>query len=105
MLIKKVPDVSGLVTTTILNTKTSKAEYKIMDNRSLLTTTVLTIKIGEVENRIPDHAKSVTLQELNNLTTEDFTTRLKQTDLVSKKEFDNKTISFNKRLPQIKQDN
>ena len=51
MLIKKVSDVSGLVTTTILNTKTSEAEYKIMDNRSLLTTNVLTIKIGEVENK------------------------------------------------------
>ena len=41
----------------------------------------------------------------NILTTEYFTTRLKQTDLVSKNDFDNKTISFNKELPQTKQDN
>ena len=73
-----------------------------MDTSSLSTTAVFTIKIGEVENRISNHVKYATIQEFNNLTTEDFTTRLKETDLVSKKDFDNKTISFNKRLPQIK---
>ena len=73
-----------------------------MDTSSLSTTAVFTIKIGEVENKISNHVKYVTIQEFNNLTTEDFTTRLKETDLVSKKDFDNKTISFNKRLPQIK---
>ena len=73
-----------------------------MDTSSLSTTAVFTIKIGEVENKISNHVKYVTIQEFNSLTTEDFTTRLKETDLVSKKDFDNKTISFNKRLPQIK---
>ena len=63
------------------------------------------IKIGEFENKILDHAKYITIQEFNILTTEDFTTRLKQTDLVSKNDFDNKTISFNKKLPGTKNDN
>ena len=63
------------------------------------------IKIGEFENKILDHAKYITIQEFNILTTEGFTTRLKQTDLVSKNDFDNKTISFNKKLPGTKNDN
>ena len=41
MLIK-VPDTSGLVTTTVLNTK-----------------------ISEVENKIPDNSRYITIQELN----------------------------------------
>ena len=32
MLIKKIPDTSGLVTTTVLNTKISEIENKIPDN-------------------------------------------------------------------------
>ena len=42
---KKIPDVSGLVTATVLNTK-----------------------IGEFENKIPDHAEYITTQEFNKLT-------------------------------------
>ena len=60
MLIKKMPDVSGLVNTTALNTKNS-----------------------EVDNKI---------------TAKTFKEKLKQTDLVSKNNFDNKLISFNKRI-------
>ena len=32
MLIKKIPDTSGLVTTTVFNTKISEVENKIPDN-------------------------------------------------------------------------
>ena len=44
--------ISGLVTTTVLNTKIGEVE----NTRScdLVTTTILNIKIGEVENKIPD---------------------------------------------------
>ena len=41
MLIKKKPYTSGLVTTTVLNTKISEFENKIRDTSSLVTTTVL----------------------------------------------------------------
>ena len=44
-----MPDTSGLVTATILNTK-----------------------IREVENKNPDHGKYITTQEFNKLTAENF---------------------------------
>ena len=54
---KIIPDASGLVTTTVLNTKISEVENKIPDTSSLMTTNLLTTKITEVEKKIPDHAK------------------------------------------------
>ena len=51
---KKIPDVSGLVTTTILNTKFSKAEGKIPNTNGLVNTTAFNTKIGQVESKIPD---------------------------------------------------
>ena len=72
MLIKKIPDTSGLVTTTVLN--------------------------SEVENKIPHHAKYITTQEFNNLIVENFAARLKQPNLVTKTGFDNKLISFNRKI-------
>ena len=46
MLIKKVPDTSRLVTTTVLNIKISEVENNIPDTNSLLTTNVLNTKIN-----------------------------------------------------------
>ena len=51
-ILLKIPDVSGLVTSTILNTKIGAIENKIRDTSSLVTTTVLNTNIGEVENKI-----------------------------------------------------
>ena len=73
MLIKKIPNTSGLVTKTVLNTK-----------------------ISEAENKIPDLGKYITAQEFNKLTAESLTARLKQADLVSQTDFDKKLTSFNK---------
>ena len=83
MLIKKIPDTSGLVTTTVLNTK-----------------------ISEIENKFPDNSKYITTQEFNKLTAEYFAARSKQADLVNKTDSDNKLTSFNaliNELLQIKQ--
>ena len=55
-------------------------------------------KISEVENKIPDHAKYITTREFNKLTAENFAARLKQANLVTKSDFDNKLTSFNKRI-------
>ena len=96
MLIKKIPDTNGLVTTFVLNVKISEVENKILDTSSLSTTTVLYTKINEVENKIPDLVKYITTPQFNKLTAENFTARLKQADLVSKTNFDYKLISFNK---------
>ena len=52
---KKLPDTSGLVTTTVLNTEISEVKNKIPDTRGLVTATVLNKKISEVENKIPSH--------------------------------------------------
>ena len=59
-------------------------------------------KIGEVENKIPHHAKHITTQEFNNSTAEHFATRLKQANLVSKTDFDNKLIIFNGKITSDK---
>ena len=47
---KKIPDTSGLVTTSVLNTKISEVENKIPNTSSVVTTSVLNTKIIEVEN-------------------------------------------------------
>ena len=62
-----------------------------------MTTTVLSTKISEVDNKIPDHAKYITTLEFNKLTVENFIATSKQANLISKTDFDNKILSFNKR--------
>ena len=96
MLIKKIPDTSGLVTTTALNTKIKEIENEILNTISLVTTTVLNTKISEVENKIPNHDKQNTTPEFNKLTAEHFAAKLKQTNSVTKTDFDNELISFNR---------
>ena len=84
MFIKKIPDTSGLVTATVLNTKISEVNNKIPHTSSLTTTAVLSSKISEFENKFPDHAKYFTPPEINELIAENFTAKLKQADLVSR---------------------
>ena len=102
MLINKISDTSGLVTTTVLNTKISEVENKIPNTSGLVTTTVLNTKSNEVENKSPDHAKYITTQEFIQLTAEIFAARLKQANLVNKTDFDNKLISFNRKITSSK---
>ena len=63
-----------------------------------MTTTVLNTKISDAENKILDNAKYITTQELINLTGESFAARLKQANLVSKTDFDNKLIKLNRKF-------
>ena len=91
-----------LVTTTVLNTKSSEVENKTPDTSSLVTTTVLDLKISDVENKIPHHAKYITTQEFNKLTAENCTAKLTQANLVSKTDFDNTLISFNRKVTSNK---
>ena len=49
---KKAPDIGGLVTTTVFNTKISEAENKMPNTSNVVTKTVLNTKISEVENKI-----------------------------------------------------
>ena len=57
MLIKKIPDTSGLVTTNILNTEFSEVENKIPNTSNLVSTNILHTKINEVDNKIPGNSK------------------------------------------------
>ena len=83
------------MTTTVLNTKISEVENKILYTSSLVSTNVLNTKMSEIENKVPDNSKYITSQELNKLS---FGARLKQADLVSKTDFDNKLTSSNRRI-------
>ena len=97
---KKIPDTNGLVIATVLNTKISEVENKIPDTSCLVTTTALNTKISKVDNKIPDHPKQITTQEFNKLTAENFDAR--QVNLVSETDFDNKLISFNRKITSNK---
>ena len=44
------------------------------------------------------HVKYITTQEFDKLTAENFVTRLKQANLVTKTDLDNKLISFNRKI-------
>ena len=55
-LIKKIPDVSCLVTTIVFSIKIVEAKNRIPDTSRLMKTTVFFTKIGEVKNKIPDVA-------------------------------------------------
>ena len=63
-----------------------------------MTETVLNTKISEVGNKIPNHDKYITTSKFNTLTTENSTAILKEVNLVTKTDFDNKLTSFNKRI-------
>ena len=53
---KKIPDTSGLVITTVLNTKISEIEIEIPDTSGLMTTAIHNTNFSEGENKISDHA-------------------------------------------------
>ena len=50
---KKIPSVTGLVTTAALNGKMTETENKILDITNLFTKAALNAKVTEVESKIP----------------------------------------------------
>ena len=54
-------------------------------------TTVVNTKSSEVENKILNHYKYITTPEFNKLIAKNFTARLKQANFVTKTGFDKKT--------------
>ena len=63
-----------------------------------MTTAVLNTKISEAENKILNRDKYITTPELDKLTAESFAARLKQANLLTKTDFDNKLTSLNRRI-------
>ena len=59
-------------------------------------------EINEVENKIPNHDKYIAIPKFNKLTVESFAARLKQANLVTKTDFDNKLTSYNKQIDSYK---
>ena len=55
-------------------------------------------EIREVENKILNHDKYITPLEFKKLAAKSFAARLSQTNLVSKTDFDNRLISFNRKI-------
>ena len=87
---QKIPEATTLIDINQHNTDEQNLEQKIKDVdkkmpdiSGLVNTTALNTKNSEVDNKI---------------TAKTFKEKLKQTDLVSKNNFDNKLISFNKRI-------
>ena len=69
---------------TVLNTKISEVDNKIPGTSNLVNTTVFSTKVSDVENKNPNHDKYNTTPELNKLTAEIVTRRLKQPNTVKK---------------------
>ena len=67
-----------------------------------MTKNVLNTEINEVENKIPNHDKYIAIPKFNKLTVESFAARLKQANLVTKTDFDNKLTSYNKQIDSYK---
>ena len=85
-----------------MNTKISEVENKIPNTSILVTRTIYNTKVNEVEKKIPDHAKYTTTEEFNKLTTESVAARLKQASAVKKTDFENKLISFDRKITSNK---
>ena len=105
----EVPSISNLGTTAALTT----VENKIPNISNLVKKTDYNTIINEIEKKITDHDDDhdhdeyLTTPECNKLTPENFAARLKQANLASKSDianfvnktdFDNKLLSFNKKI-------
>ena len=96
----KTPDVSGLVTKLAL----TAVENKITEANSLVKKTDYNTKISEIETKRTDHNhdKYITTPEFNEVTAENFAGRLKQANLETKTNFDDKPRSLNQKIDSNK---
>ena len=83
MLINKIPDISGLVTTTVLDTKFKVADNKIPDFSGLARKTDYGSKILEIERKYFTNCYS------KKFTSDILHTKLKQKKLVNKSDISN----------------
>ena len=90
------PDINGLATETALTV----VENKIPDVISLVKDTAYKTKISEIEKKISNHNhdKYITAAKFNTLAAGVFDARLAQANLITKREFDTKLNSLNKKI-------
>ena len=96
----KIPDATVLIHINQYNTDKQNLEKKW--RHCLKMYQIQVENFWEVENKIPDHGKYITTTEFYKLTAENFSAILKQADLVNKTDFDNKLISFNRKITSNK---
>ena len=113
MLIKKITDTNGLVTTTFLNTNISEVDNEIPDTKVLVATTILNTKISDVENKIPSvsclvkktdydakikdiQGKYCTTADYKKFTCDILEFKIKLRELFIKSNIDKKLIKINK---------
>ena len=84
----KIASISGLAT----NAALAAVENKIPDISSLVKKTDYNTKVSEIEKKLTDqnHDKYITTPEFNKLTAKNFATRLKQANLLTKTDFNDK---------------
>ena len=87
---KKIPSITSLVTSILLNTKVIEIEKKASDIFNLATK-ALNAKTAEIRNKIPDTSHFINTRKFNWLTKTSFETRMKEAEksLVSKTEVNN----------------
>ena len=92
----KIPSISGLAT----NAALAAVENKIPDVSSLVKKTDYNTKVSEIEKKLTDqnHDKYITSPEFNKLTAKNFAARLKQANLVTKTDFDDKLKILNQKI-------
>ena len=92
----KIPSITGLATTSVL----TAVKNKIPNINSLVKKTDNDTKITEIEKKLTDydHEKYVTTPELNTLGADVFNARLKQVDLLTNTDFDDKLRTLNQKI-------
>ena len=77
----------------------SRDKVKVVLDLTNYATYALDTKTSEVENKIPNRDKYITTTpEFSKLTAENYAAKLQQVNLVTKTDFDNNLINFNKRI-------
>ena len=92
----KIPSITGLATTSAL----TAVKNKLPNINSLIKKTDYDTKITETEKKLTDydHDKDVTTPEFNTLGADVFNARLKQVDLLTKTDFDDKLRTLNQKI-------
>ena len=96
----KIPDISNLATKTML----TAVENKIPVVSNLVTKTGYNTKVAEIENRVNNHNhdKYITTPKFNSLAADVFNARLAQANLITKTDFDAKSLSLNRKTTENK---
>ena len=91
----KIPNINGLATNSALNAIENKHLTLFVQSKTYYDT-----KISQIEKKITDHNhdRYITTPEFNKFTAEIFPARLKQANIVTKKDFNTKLKGLNQKI-------